>query len=190
MHPVIAAAAEYQPPAWARATPERVDHMRRVAEVMEGWAGALGLADGELRRWTAAAMLHDALRDAEPETLRPLVAPELRALPGGMLHGPATAARLREEGVDDAPLLTAVAWHTLGHPDFDRLGRALYLADFLEPGRKHAAGRRAALRERVPREMGAVLREVTADRIGRTLAGGHPLRAPTVAFWNDLVDRG
>ena len=103
-------------------------------------------------------------------------------------HGPAAAERLEAAGVEDGPLLTAVRWHTTGHPDFDRLGRALYVADFTEPGRGHATDRLAALRRRVPTELDTVLREVVAERIGRTLAGRHPLREPTVAFWNAIVE--
>ena len=190
MHPLIDAAADGRLPDWAEASPDRLDHMVRVAEVMDDWARALGVEVGDRRRWRAAAMLHDALRDAEPEGLRPLVPADARMLPHGMLHGPAAAARLEADGVEDGPLLVAVRWHTTGHPDFDRLGHALYLADFTEPGRDYGADRLAALRARVPTEMHAVLVEVAADRIGRTLAGAYPLREPTVAFWNSLVNHG
>jgi HD superfamily phosphohydrolase YqeK len=162
--------------------------MARVAEVMDGWGEQLGLEARERRRWRAAAMLHDALRDADPESLRGRVPDALRDLPGGMLHGPAAAARLVGEGVEDEPLLLAIRWHTTGHPHLDRLGRALYLADFAEPGRTGDADRLATLRSRVPGAMEAVLVEVAAERIGRTLAGAHRLRHQTVDFWNSLVD--
>lgn len=187
---MIEAAGAGRLPDWAEASPSRRDHMVRVADVMTDWARAWGLDEDELRRWRAAAMLHDALRDADPETLRPRVPAAVRELPGGLLHGPAAAGRLAAAGVDDAPLLTAIAWHTLGHPDFDRLGRALYLADYTEPGRSGGGARLADLRARVPDAMDAVLVEVAADRIRRSLDGAHPLRDPTVAFWNQLVTGG
>ena len=187
MHPLIENAAAGRLPDWAQASPARRDHMVRVAQVMEGWGRAMGLDEPELARWRAAALLHDALRDADPDALRPDAPPELRDLPGGMLHGPAAAERLAAEGVEDEPLLLALRYHTLGHPELDRMGRALYLADFTEPGREHAQAWRRELRSRVPDDMPAVLREVAAARIGRTLDGGHPLREPTVAFWNTLA---
>lgn len=190
MHPVIATAADGRLPTWAEASPRRRDHMVRVADAMVGWGEELGLDRTALRRWRAAAMLHDALRDADPETLRPMVPEPLKDFPGKMLHGPAVAARLREEGVADEPLLLAVTWHTLGHPEFDVLGKALYLADFTEPGRSYDPEWLAELRERVPTEMDAVLLEVAANRIGRTLKDRYPLREQTVAFWNGLVDGG
>lgn len=186
MHPLIAAAADGRLPDWVEASQERRDHMLRVAEVMEAWGAAMGLELRELSRWRAAALLHDALRDADPDRLRARVPAEFAEWPDGMLHGPATAARLEAEGVRDRAVLAAIEWHTVGHPELDRLGKALYLADFTEPGRD--GDRLAALRARVPAEMDAVLAEVTADRIGLTLDGRYPLRPPTVAFWNSLVD--
>lgn len=155
---------------------------------MERWARVLGLPATDVTRWRAAGMLHDSLRDAGFDDLRPLVGPELRDRPGKMLHGPAAAARLRDAGVEDAPLLLAVSWHTLGHPGFDRLGKALYLADYLEPGRDYESAELAHRRDRVPAELDAVLREVAVDRIGRSLERGRPLLRPTIDFWNALVD--
>jgi HD superfamily phosphohydrolase YqeK len=161
--------------------------MLRVAELMEDWARELGLAGDDVTRWRAAAMLHDALRDAEPAALRPLAPPELREAPGDLLHGPAAATRLRREGVSDGPVLLAVEWHTLGHPDFDRLGRALYLADYLEPGREWASESVAGWHARMPHELDAVTRELAAERLGHALQRLQPLLAPTVGFWNELV---
>lgn len=188
MHALLAAAADGTLPEWAEAREDRRAHVRRVADLMERWARDFGLAPGDVTRWRAAGMLHDALRDADFDALRPLVGPELRDRPGKMLHGPAAAARLRDDGVDDHALLRAVAWHTLGHPDFDRLGKALYLADYLEPGREYESGTLAALRDRVPTDLDGVLRDVAVDRIGRSLRKGRPLLRPTIDFWNRIVD--
>lgn len=162
--------------------------MVRVAELMERWARELELDDDDITRWRAAAMLHDSLRDADPAKLRPLVPAALAAAPGELLHGPATAARLRREGVSDRSLLLAVEWHTLGHPDFDRLGRALYLADYLEPGRQQTSHVDAAWRARVPADMDAVVLELAAERISGAVSRHHPLLEPTVGFWNGLAN--
>lgn len=188
LHPVVRAAAAGDLPPWAEASPARREHVERVSALMARWAAAFGLDPRDTARWRAAGLLHDALRDAGFDTLRPLVGPELRHRPGKMLHGPAAAARLREDGVDDAALLLAIAWHTLGHPDFDRLGRALYLADYLEPGRDYESDRLATLRDRVPDEMEAVLHTVATARIQRSIERGRPLVEPTIGFWNGLVD--
>lgn len=187
IHPLIAAAAEGRLPAWAEASKSRRKHVARVSELMGLWADRFSLSDTDVDRWRAAGLLHDALRDANHDRLRPMVDAELRDAPGKMLHGPAAAARLRSEGVDDEPLLLAVAWHTLGHPDFDALGKAVYLADYTEPGRKDKSGKLARKRKRVPDEMDEVLKEVAIDRIRRSVKKGRPLLDPTVGFWNALV---
>lgn len=166
---------------------ERRAHVARVVRLLDRWAAALGLGEGDRTRWRAAGWLHDALRDAPAASLRPLLPADLAALPAPLLHGPAAAERLREEGVADAPLLDAIRYHTVGHPSLDRLGRALYLADYLEPGRTFAPLRNAVLRARLPEAFDAVLREVVAERLGHQLETGRPLRPESVAFWNALA---
>jgi HD superfamily phosphohydrolase YqeK len=187
IHPVLVAAAEGELPPWAEATTARREHMKRVAELMTCWASATGSSAEDVIRRRAAAFLHDALRDADPESLRPLVPPSSRNAAGALLHGPAAAARLEAEGVADEPLLLAVAFHTVGHPDLDDLGRSLYVADYVEAGREHSPGRLAALRARMPEDAVAVLAEVAADRLGFQVAARQPLLPTTVAFWNRIV---
>jgi HD superfamily phosphohydrolase YqeK len=176
----VQAAAHGRLPSWAEASERRRAHIARVAALMEAWADACGLPPSEKSRWTAAAWLHDALRDADAGALRAEVPEAFRGLPDDLLHGPAVAARL--EGAADPELLDAVRYHTLGSPRFGRLGRALYLADFLEPGRDFAPEWTAALRARMPHDADAVLREVVDARVGHLAAGGHLPHPETRAF--------
>jgi HD superfamily phosphohydrolase YqeK len=173
-------------PAWAAVGPARRGHIERVAALLDEWAVELDLDAVERARWRAAGWLHDALRDADANALRAVVPEQLHDLPVQLLHGPAAARRLRADGVADAALLDAVSFHTLGHPCLDLLGRALYAADFLEPGRTFAVGERAALRARMPHAFDAVLRAVVRARMTHLLASGRPIREETVAFWNVL----
>jgi HD superfamily phosphohydrolase YqeK len=173
-------------PDWAQLSRQRRAHVERVATLMTGWAAALSLPADEVTRWGAAAHLHDALRDAEPDDLRALVPQTFRHLTGKLLHGPAAAERLRQEGVDDEPLLMAIAYHTIGHPQLDMLGRALFIADYIEPGRKYEPARLGRLRARMPVDRDAVLVEVLRSRMERLLGEGRGLRAETAAFWNSI----
>lgn len=181
---VLEAAAAGRLPEWANAGPERYAHMQRVANLLGDWADALGLNKEDGIRWRAAGYLHDALRDASADELRPLVPDELRNLPPKLLHGPAAAALLRKDGVEDEAFLRAVAYHTLGHPELDELGRALFIADYIEPGRRYEPERLAALRARMPAAIDDVLHEVLRARLDRLLRDGRPMRPETVAFWN------
>jgi HD superfamily phosphohydrolase YqeK len=161
--------------------------MGRVATLLDEWAVALDLEEEERLRWRAVGWLHDALRESPPERLRGEVPPEMRDLAGAVLHGPAAAERLR--GDLDEAALDAIRYHTIGHPNLDRLGRALYLADFLEPGRDFLPEWRAGLRARMPRDMDAVLVEVLASRLRHLVEGRRPLRPETALFWSALVTR-
>jgi len=189
LHPIVEGAARGELPEWAVASEERRRHMQRVSALLDSWADALGLDGDDRGRWVAVGYLHDALRDAPAEDLRPRVPPELTALPGRILHGPAAAERLRVEGVADGEILMAVAYHTLGHPALGTLGRALYAADFLEPGRDLLNAWRAGLRDRMPGELEAVVREVLGARIVHLVERRSAMRPETVGFWNAFSER-
>lgn len=105
-------------------------------------------------------------------------------VPGDVLHGPATALRLREEGVTDSDLLSAVAYHTAGHPALGTAGRALYCADFLEPGRPADDEGRAALRDGYPDDPEGVLRAVLREGMRYLLEKDRPIFLGTVRMWN------
>jgi len=160
-------------PVWAEVTPARRGHVERVAALLGEWAGAMRVSPAERDRWLRAAWLHDALRDA--------------ALGNPTAHGPAAAERAAKDGERDQGVLDAVRYHTIGHAGWDHVGRMLYLADFLEPGRDFDPDGRRALTARVPAERDAVLREVARRRIEWVLKSGWPLLPETVAFWNALA---
>jgi HD superfamily phosphohydrolase YqeK len=162
-------------PSWAEVTAARRGHIERVADLLDRWATAMGVTPQERDRWRRAAWLHDALRDA--------------ALGDPMAHGPAAADRAAAAGERDRGVLDAVRYHTVGHAGWDDVGRMLYLADFLEPGRDFDADGRRALAARVPTERDAVLRDVARRRIEWVVRSGWSLVPETVAFWNALVGR-
>lgn len=184
---VVESAAQGILPDWAEVKLKRRAHIERVAVLIGEWGTALALPPHERQRWLAAAWLHDALRDARPESLRPLVAEEFGDWPVPLLHGPAAAARLKADGVGDQELLRAVAYHTVGHPEFDTCGRVLYLADFLEPGRTFDPVGRAVLRARMPHEIPAVLCDVLRSRMAHLISSRKKIRRETVSFWNSVA---
>lgn len=163
-----------------------------MRDLVASWGSALGLDGAESARWLAAATLHDALRDVNPDVFEAgaVHPPEVgQRWPRHLLHGPACAYRLLEEGVDDEALLRAVAYHTTGHPDLDEMGEYLYLADFLDPGRDFLHERRQALRDRLPGERQAVLLEVIGLRIAHLLQRRSTILDETLRFWNRVVER-
>lgn len=119
--------------------PRRYAHICRVTEMMEQLADRFGLnidkarlvglahdMDREMPSWKALALVADwRIPVSALERINPV-----------LLHGPITAARLEYRyGVLDRSIVTSIRSHTLGTPDFEPLGLALYVADSCEPGR-------------------------------------------------------
>lgn len=170
-------------PAWAVVSEKRRAHIERVTALLDSWAARLHLSADEAALWHDAGVLHDALRDAPEPVLR-----ELAGNPPGyaveMLHGPAAAERLSADGESRRELIEAVRHHTVGFPGWGRCGKALYMADYLEPGRKFSRADRAFLAEQVASDFDATFRQVVRARLEWSLREGMRLYAETVQLWN------
>jgi HD superfamily phosphohydrolase YqeK len=175
-------AASTELPAWAEVGEKRRAHIERVTAVLDAWAARLALDAASAQAWHDVGLWHDALRDAPDETLRSLSADA--ESPVELLHGPAVAARLEQIGEPRSEVLLAVRWHTVGHPEWGAVGRALYMADFLEPGRKFMQAERGFLAAHVPLDFDGVFREVVRRRLEWSLREGKRLFPETVAMWN------
>ena len=187
LHPSVSAAADGILPKWAVASGQRREHMKRVAMLLGSWAEGLSLSESDRILWRSVGYLHDALRDERPEVLRDMVPADLRHLDGALLHGPAAAELLRRDGVTDGEMLRAITFHSIGSPGLDSLGRALYAADFLEPGRDFLGEWRADLREQMPIRFDDVLVEIIRARVSHQLERGSKVSEQTIAFWNGLI---
>src|SRR5687768_5459381 len=180
----MSVAVSIELPAWACVSERRRAHIARVTNLLVAWAHELELEAGEAAMWRDAGLLHDALRDA-PE-------PELRRLtgcgdwPSNVLYSPASAARLQQDGETREELLEAIRWHTLGFARWRRCGRALFMADYLDPGRPFSQRDRAFLAAQVPRDFDGVFRQVVRQRLEWSLREGKALFPETVALWNDV----
>jgi len=172
-------------PPWARISTARMRHVEGVVGLLEDWAKALGAADEEVERWRRAALLHDAVKDAPSDDLAAL-ADVSWGVPK-LLHGPAAAVLAERAGETDPGVLDAVRYHSVGWAAWDEVGRMLYAADYLEPGRRGLPAALARLREGFVDDPAAGLRDVARLRIGHHLRKRHRLLPETVAFWNALA---
>lgn len=58
-----------------------------------------------------------------------------------LLHGKAGAVLAKSEyGIDDQNVLNAIQFHTTGRPGMSKLEKIIFIADYIEPGRKEAPG--------------------------------------------------
>jgi HD superfamily phosphohydrolase YqeK len=172
-------------PPWAEVSPKRLKHIGRVAALADEWGERMRVPPAERERWLRAAWLHDALRDAGPATLERWA--PVAVGPDELRHGPAAAACAESEGETDRGLLDAVRYHSTGYAGWDMVGRVLYCADYLEPGRTFKREWRAELAGRFPDDPGAVLRAVAADRLTHLVGSGWPIPELTVHFWNRVA---
>ncbi|MGYP001557975236 len=171
-------------PEWAVVGEKRRAHITRVTGLLDEWAEKMRLDAAVAQAWHDAGRWHDALRDASPEVLRPMVGdPDM---PDALLHGPAAAARLALEGESRRTVLDAVRWHSVGSPQWDRTGRALFMADFLEPGRRFMHADRAFLAAQLPHNFDGVFRQAVRMRLEWTLREGNRIFPATVELWNSV----
>ncbi len=177
--------ASVELPSWAMVSDKRRAHIGRVTALLDEWAMQLALKKQDALAWHDAGRLHDALRDAPEARLRALGG-DLPGFTLEMLHGPAAAELLRRNGETRTELLEAVRFHTVGSCGWGQLGRALYMADYLEPGRKFSRADRAYLAVQVPREFDSTFRQVLRSRLDWSLREGMQLYPETVQLWNQV----
>ena len=169
-------------PPWAQVTEKRRAHILRVTALLQQWAEALGLAPEERDCWRDAGLWHDALRDAPEVTLRALAG--IEGGPVEILHGPAAAAYLAQHGEAREAVLEAVRHHTIGYPRWGRTGKALFMADFLEPGRRFLPTDRAFLARHVAADFDGVFRQTVRMRLQWSIGEGLELFPEMVELWN------
>jgi 2-amino-4-hydroxy-6-hydroxymethyldihydropteridine diphosphokinase len=179
------AATDVVLPPWAVVSDARRQHIARVTALLDSWTATMQLGAAERAAWHDAGAWHDALRDAPPDTLgSPAIDP---AFPRGAWHGPAAAERLRAEGEMREDVLAAIAWHTVGDAGWAATGRALYCADFLEPGRSFLRAERSTLAREFPEAPAAVLRSVVQMRLNLALREHAAIHPRTIALWNSVI---
>lgn len=171
-------------------TPDRFKHSLAVAETAVELSRRFGL---DVERARLAGLIHDAARCFGAERLLKtaadfgiVVTSVEAAAPVALLHGPVAAAWLPgATGVTDAAVLHAVAVHTTGCPAMSALDCAIYLADYIEPGRPYAGSARA--RRAARDSLSDALRVAFDESLNYLLSVGAPIHPLTIAARNDLL---
>lgn len=119
---------------------KRYAHSLRVAQTAIKLAKAHGVDE---KKAYIAGILHDYCKEySKQEQVKLAVEQGLLAsredlLMPQVLHGPVASYVLKAEGIiEDEEILQAVRFHTTGHPDMDALAKIIFIADYIEPGRK------------------------------------------------------
>ncbi|MBN2848108.1 MAG: bis(5'-nucleosyl)-tetraphosphatase (symmetrical) YqeK [Coriobacteriia bacterium] len=174
----------------ARLSPAALAHSERVAETAAAIAKAYGMDPDAAR---VAGLLHDWHRETPGEELlaraRELGIPvtDVDESVTYLLHGPVAARDLAEVFPGIAEDITAaVGAHTYGSVSMTPLAKIVYVADVLEPGRRHA--RAEALREQVGvMSLDRLFAATYAASVRHLVDTGRRIHPHTVAVWNRHV---
>ena len=120
-------------------TEQRYIHTVGVMETAVKLAERFG---ADVKKAETAAIFHDYAKFRPKEEMKQII------LDGGgplevldfhheLWHAPAGAALVKTEvGITDEDILSAIRFHTSGRPNMTLLEKVIYVADYIEPGRR------------------------------------------------------
>ncbi|MBD5504358.1 MAG: HD domain-containing protein [Lachnospiraceae bacterium] len=122
--------------------PKRYEHTLSVAYTAANLAAVHGV---DIEKALVAGMLHDCAKCLSYKKQMSLCVKNNIALSeteaqedSPLLHAKAGGALARQEyGITDEDILNAIYYHTTGRPQMSPLEQVIYIADYIEPGRKH-----------------------------------------------------
>lgn len=112
-------------------------------------ASCLAMAHGEpMEDAMVAGLLHDCAKSMHGSELMAIcekghlrMNTAERSNPTALLHAKVGAYLAEHKyGITDDNILNAIRYHTTGRPDMSKLEKIIYIADYIEPGRKQLAG--------------------------------------------------
>lgn len=120
----------------------RYAHSVRVAEYAARLAEIYCNENISVKSAYAAGLAHDICKNLSDDEILKIVKDDgfgidaIEKEKPNLLHGRAAAVILKDKfGVNDKSFLDAIAFHTFGCENIDSLGKIIYIADKIEPGR-------------------------------------------------------
>ena len=118
--------------------PSRFQHVLRVEACSIQLAEKYGAA---VEACSLAALLHDFSKEHDPESMKAIVLSEgmdseMTGYGSEIMHGPVGAYYAKTLfGITDEAILGAIRQHTIGGETMTLIGKVLFIADYIEPGR-------------------------------------------------------
>lgn len=171
----------------------RYEHSCRVAVYAEGLAQRYGYGRKTQRLCYLAGISHDICKEQRRSLLLRMVQTDGQPVSfdevgnSGLLHGRAAAVLLQEKfGIHKKLLLNAVRYHTSASPKFDAVGKIVYIADKIEPGRKHCSH----LRDKVKKlSLDELFLAVLKDAIDFLESKGHTVQPCTYQTYHYMYNK-
>lgn len=158
--------------------PKRYEHTLSVTYTAANLAAVHGV---DVHKALVAGMLHDCAKCLSHKKQMALCVKshvqlsELEAEENSpLIHAKAGSVLAKEEyGITDEDILNAISYHTTGRPQMSPLEKIIYIADYIEPGRKHikrtasipSTDRLTQVRRMAYRDLDEALRNILGDSL-------------------------
>jgi len=174
--------------------PKRYSHSVRVMETAVELAGVHGIDENKA---AIAGLLHDCMRDVKGEELR-LTCEKYGISSCGvydvdkgnarLIHS-ALGAEAAEEyfGVCDSEIKEAIRRHTFGCAEMSELSKIVYVADYIEPGRKLEGIEKIAAEAR--EDLDAAMLTILNNTILYIIQKKAPLHPDTIEARNSILNK-
>ena len=170
-------------------TEQRYIHTVGVMETAVKLAERFG---ADLKKAEIAAIFHDYAKFRPKEEMKQII------LDGGgplevlnfhheLWHAPAGAALVKPEvGITDEDILSAIRFHTSGRPNMTLLEKVVYVADYIEPGRRFPGVEE--VRTLAEEDLDSALIQALKNTITFLISKNQAVYPETVATYNALVN--
>ncbi|MCY7800237.1 bis(5'-nucleosyl)-tetraphosphatase (symmetrical) YqeK [Bacillus haynesii] len=170
-------------------TEQRYIHTVGVMETAVKLAERFG---ADVKKAETAAIFHDYAKFRPKEEMKQII------LDGGgplevldfhheLWHAPAGAALVKTEvGITDEDILSAIRFHTSGRPNMTLLEKVIYVADYIEPGRRFPGVEE--VRTLAEQDLDLALIQALKNTITFLISKNQAVYPETVATYNALVN--
>ncbi|WP_370224081.1 bis(5'-nucleosyl)-tetraphosphatase (symmetrical) YqeK [Cytobacillus sp.] len=169
-------------------TEHRYLHTVGVMETAISLAAEYG---ADIKKAELAAIFHDYAKFRPKEEMREIIIKE--GMPSELLeynselwHAPVGAFLTEKEvGINDKEVLDAIRYHTSGRPGMALLEKIIYLADYIEPGRRFPGV--DEVRDLARTNLDKALIKAVQNTVMFLMKKGQPVFPASFQTYNDLV---
>ena len=171
-------------------TSKRYEHTLSVAYT----AASLAMVhEADVNSALIAGMLHDCAKCFSAKKIvslckkheLPVSEVELQN-PTALLHAKAGSFLAKEKyGIEDEDILNAIKYHTTGRPNMSKLEKIIYIADYIEPGRTHAANLKQ-IRKTAYEDLDKALFRILEDTLAYLQSTGGRIDSMTKATYESV----
>lgn len=170
-------------------TPKRFTHSINVMST----AIELGQKYGvDKEKCALAGLMHDCAREIKGDALFELcvnykiIVDEVSKVQPELLHGPLGSRIAKNDyGVTDEQALNAIHYHTTGRENMSSLEKIVFIADYIEPGRKFSGVKE--IRKIAFNDIDKAILITLEDTIKHVLSKGTLIHALTVSARNYII---